>query len=84
MYVHNPFAAPISMESVDFDVWWTDQTTRNASFVAHARGRNLNQIIAPGMLDDPEGHPYVSSAHGLYACVYLWQARHLFNVNGYA
>jgi len=46
MYIHNPFAAPILMNNVDFNVWWTD--TEPYTFLAHARARNLNQTVPPG------------------------------------
>ena len=47
LYAKNPFAAPITIMSLDFNIWWTNQTQEALSFLAHARGRNVNKVI-PG------------------------------------
>ncbi len=47
MYIHNPFAASISMTNVDFDVWWA-APSGSTIFVAHARARDMTQVIAAG------------------------------------
>ena len=87
MYVHNPFAAEISVDDIDFNVWWTAQSTQNTSFMAHARGRNLNQVVPPGQRLPPRcvamarrlGHVMC-----LCVCVLLTQAALLCSCSGFA
>ena len=48
LYAKNPFAADITINGLDFNVWWTAQTEQNTSFLAHARGVNQNIVIPAG------------------------------------